>query len=119
VRVVAPAGGRTQSVELSAGQQAIVGSSGLDVVPADVASVSDWQQGLVTFRNTRLADAVAELNRYARGKRLLVRDPALAGLRVSGAFHTDDLARFARTAAEIYRAQVIETAGAIEIVSNN
>jgi transmembrane sensor len=116
VRVTAPAAGRVQAIDLTAGQQALASASGLEVSTGDTASVSDWQRGLVTFRGTRLADAAAELNRYARGKRLLVRDPALAELRISGAFHTNDLTRFARAAAEIYAARVVESADSVEIV---
>lgn len=55
--------------------------------PAD-RNVSAWAQGMLMADNMRLADFVAELTRYRRG---FVRyDPAIANLRISGAFPIAD-----------------------------
>ena len=64
-----------------------------------------WREGLVMFRDDTLAEAAAELNRYSR-EQLLVRDPAVAGLRVSGTFRTGDAARFGRTVTEIHPVEI-------------
>lgn len=54
-------------------------------------NVSAWTQGMLMADNMRLADFVAELTRYRRG---FVRyDPALANLRISGAFPIADTQR--------------------------
>src|SRR3546814_14397361 len=58
-----------------------------DVRPANADHVSSWRNGQVVFENSRLADAVAELNRYTRTP-IELTDPTLADLRISGAFMT-------------------------------
>lgn len=76
------------SMLLHAGQQTVFTAD--DVAPAsaaDTASAS-WEQGMLTVRDWRLADLVDELGRYRRG--VLRCDPAVAGLRVSGAFPLAD-----------------------------
>ncbi|NMX83177.1 MULTISPECIES: FecR domain-containing protein [Pseudomonas] len=60
------------------------------LTPAD-HNVSAWTQGMLMADNMRLADFVAELTRYRRG---FVRyDPAIANLRISGAFPIADTQR--------------------------
>lgn len=52
-----------------------------------------WTQGLLMFENTRLADAVAQVNRYNRTQ--LVLDPRLANIAIGGRFiatRADDFA---------------------------
>ncbi len=74
---------------LPAGRQAVF--NGREVgpqVPADAMEAS-WEQGMLAVRNWRLADLVDELGRYRRG--VLRCDPAVADLRVSGAFPLDDV----------------------------
>ncbi|QHF44450.1 histidine kinase [Pseudomonas sp. S35] len=58
--------------------------------PAD-RNVGAWAQGMLMADNMRLADFVAELTRYRHG---FVRyDPAIANLRISGAFPISDTQR--------------------------
>lgn len=57
---------------------------------ADPAAVA-WEHGMVVALDMRLADLVAELARYRRGS--LQCDPAVAGLRVTGAFPSGDIDR--------------------------
>lgn len=57
-------------------------------VPADAMEAS-WEQGMLAVRDWRLADLVDELGRYRRG--VLRCDPAVADLRVSGAFPLNDI----------------------------
>ncbi|QXQ06824.1 FecR domain-containing protein [Sphingosinicellaceae bacterium] len=99
------------------GQQLVArGDSPPVVSAADVSAVGDWQRGVVTFHDTPLSAAAAELNRYAATP-LRVRDPKVAGYRVSGSFRTDDAARFARTVAEIYPVRVVAVGTDLEIVA--
>ncbi|UAJ12458.1 FecR family protein [Glacieibacterium megasporae] len=77
-----------------------------EVTRADVDAVGDWQRGVVTFRDTPLSAAAVELDRYTPVQ-LVISDPKIAGYRVSGSFHTDDPARFARTLAELYPVRVV------------
>ena len=53
---------------------------------------------MLSFDGERLGDAIAEINRHNDRKLALV-EPALADLRITGAFRADDPAGFARTIA--------------------
>ena len=71
---------------LNAGEQRIVDAQRQDRVRfTDPERSTSWRRGQVVFDDTRLADAVAELNRYSETK-IELADPALAELRLSGAF---------------------------------
>lgn len=73
---------------ITAGEQLIADERNQDSIsPADPEQNTSWRHGQIIFDNTRLADAVAELNRYSQVK-LQLADPALADLRLSGAFET-------------------------------
>lgn len=102
--------GTASPVALRAGQQLVADDSGTKVSAADVAAVEDWQRGVVTFKGTTLAAAAAEMNRYSTTQ-LVVDDPRVARLKVSGVFHTDDARRFAQTIEQIYPVKVIAAAG--------
>jgi transmembrane sensor len=73
-------------------------------VPID--EVIGWQQGYVTFDNETLAAAVAEINRYST-QQIVVRDPAVAALRVTGRFRGGDAERFGRTVGEVHPVEVV------------
>jgi transmembrane sensor len=83
---------------------------------ANLADASSWREGLLTFRGDTLAAASAELNRYST-IRLVVRDPAVAQLRVTGVFKAGDPARFGRTLSQIYPVRIVRHGpGEMEIV---
>ncbi|MCY1502352.1 Protein FecR [compost metagenome] len=72
---------------LRAGEQLHYGTQG----PTPVAAVDSsqelaWRQGLLVFRDRPLRDLIDELNRYHRG-RILILDERIARLPVSGVFH--------------------------------
>jgi transmembrane sensor len=74
--------------ELEPGQRLIAPVSGDAVVAfGDVERETAWNRGVLIFRDDRLADAVAEINRYSTTM-LVVEDPKIADLRVSGVFPT-------------------------------
>ena len=52
-----------------------------------------WRNGLLTFRNTPLAEAVAEFNRY-NVRQIVIEDPAIAGLEVGGVFRSRNVEPF-------------------------
>jgi transmembrane sensor len=73
---------------ITAGEQLIADTQREDRVrPADSERSTSWRRGQLVFDNTRLADAVAELNRYSDSK-IQLADADLAELRLSGAFAT-------------------------------
>jgi transmembrane sensor len=48
-----------------------------------------WRSGLVVFRATPLAEAVAQFNRYNKRK-IVLADPSIAALGVGGVFRATD-----------------------------
>jgi transmembrane sensor len=60
---------------------------------ADAESSLSWRSGYIALRDTLLADAVAEFNRYNE-KQIVIADPALAELRVGGNVRTTNVVAF-------------------------
>jgi transmembrane sensor len=54
----------------------------------NIERFASWREGLVVLENTRLGDALAEINRYAP-QPIRLADPGLMELRLSGAFRVD------------------------------
>lgn len=82
---------------MSPGQQISLANTGLSPIrPVNIPKATAWLRGLLVFDQERLADAVAEINRYATTK-LQVRDPKLAELRISGVFHIGSTNAFINT----------------------
>ncbi len=71
----------------------------LVAAPSQIDRLLSWRRGLVTFDDARLADVVAEFNRYNRTQ-LVITDPALAEARVGGAFRPTNLDAFVRVLAQ-------------------
>lgn len=74
-----------------------------------VQAAPDGARSVIQFDDVTLEDAVAQMNRYA-DKKLVVTDPKVAALRVSGAFRTDDPARFAATLTLLYPVRLVPLA---------
>jgi len=68
-----------------------------------------WRGGYLTFDKTLLADAVAEFNRYTP-QRIVIDDPKLAALRISGKFRS--------TYAEDF-VQLLKSGFGVEVRQNN
>jgi transmembrane sensor len=60
---------------------------------ADAEQLLSWRSGFLTFRDTSLADAVAEFNRY-QPRKLVIEDPSLATIRIGGKFRTSNVQAF-------------------------
>ncbi len=80
--------------ELHPGQQFVAAGGARPLVRvADVGRVVSWRNGQIVFENERLDAAVAEMNRYSRRK-VVLGDPQLASLKISGAFNAGDTHTF-------------------------
>ncbi|MGE8051631.1 FecR domain-containing protein [Pseudomonas monteilii] len=75
-------------VRLEAGQRATFGAYGVGPVRRNDASVAAWEQGSLVAIDTPLAELLAQLARYRPG--LLSCDPAVARMKISGAFPITD-----------------------------
>ncbi|HWU79073.1 MAG TPA: FecR domain-containing protein [Caulobacter sp.] len=119
VSVSSPSGGASApSVELSPGQafSAQPGGAG-QVSPANLDEALAWKQGVVEFRDQPLSEAVGVLNRYTRAQ-IVIRDPEVAALRITGVFKTGDIKRFGRSVSEVLPVRMIaRDADTYELVS--
>jgi len=99
-RTVDAMDGPGRPVLLAAGQQ-LTAAQGRDVVaPANDGEASAWRETSITFEDRPLSEVVAELNRHSAAK-LVIDDPKVAALRVTGRFRTGDPRRFLRTLAQV------------------
>jgi transmembrane sensor len=81
---------------ISAGQRLSTASRDYAVTPVSEQQLSSelaWREGAIVFDGERLADAVAEIERYTDA-RITISDPAIGDLRVGGRFRTADLQEF-------------------------
>lgn len=95
VRVARADAAGAAPVELLAGQMVAGDESGDIGAVAQIppAAVAPWRAGRVSFDNTPLAQALAEFERY-RSTGLVIKDPAVADLRVGGSYNVQQFARF-------------------------
>lgn len=94
-----PASQRASVTRLSPGERTSFSRAGLLGPPRPApASDSAWTSGMLSFDAARLEDAIAEANRYSLAK-IRLSDPAIAELRITGAYRASDTAGFARALA--------------------
>lgn len=63
------------------------------VSKAEAEELLSWRSGFLTFRDTSLADALAEFNRY-QFRKLVIEDPSLATIKIGGKFRVNNLDAF-------------------------
>ena len=68
--------------------------------PATLAGKLTWRRGVVVFKDTALADAVRELDRY-NGQKLVVADPSIAHRKISGTIPAKDIEGFIRVVRDV------------------
>ena len=113
----APAG-LSGAVDLTAGQQVAADPTGA-LGPVGAVSgdgIAPWRDSRVSFVNTPLAQALAELERYGNTG-LTVRDPAVAALRLSGTFDPRDLKTLRRVLPNALPVRLRGMGGVTEIES--
>lgn len=104
-------------VTLTRGDIAIIQGKSTLVAPNSVAKVNDllsWRQGLLIFDQLTLADAASEFNRYSRRK-LVIADPAIAGMRISGRFESSNVEAFTRLLLQAYGLHVADEGAVVKI----
>ncbi|WP_407353904.1 FecR family protein [Luteimonas sp. R10] len=103
--------GTAPPMELRPGQKLVaVAAEPPQVRAADVKREVSWRHGQVVFEDERLADAVAEMNRYSRSQ-VVLGDARLASLKISGAFNTGDTATFVEALTAYFPIERAERAG--------
>jgi transmembrane sensor len=102
-----------QSISLSAGQRLTFSPDArVTVDMPELDEVTAWRRGQVVLDDMRLADAVAELNRYS-GVQLVVEQPQTAALLVNGLFQTGDSESFAIAMEQTYGLRIVKEPGRI------
>lgn len=105
------------AVVLKPGEVAIATPTSIRVQKEDAKNLKEdlsWRSGVLTFHRTRLADAVAEFNRYNH-RQLLVTDPVIARLEIGGTFPTTDVEGFAEVSRDVLRLRVTRDGEVIRI----
>ncbi|WP_241653246.1 FecR family protein [Pseudomonas alkylphenolica] len=74
-------------------------------VTADARALTAWQRGKLIFNGKPLREVLAELERYQHG-RIVLSDPQLAAMQVSGVFDLDDPHGLLRTLEQRYALKV-------------
>lgn len=74
----------------------------------DVDAETGWSVGRLTFRNARLSDAVAQVNRYASAK-IRIADDTLADVPISGSFVAGDSAAAAAAFAAVLPIRIADS----------
>ncbi|WP_420139895.1 FecR family protein [Sphingomonas sp.] len=84
-------------------------SVGADDLPKldrpSLETITAWQRGEILFSATPLSEAVAEVNRYGR-LQVVVANPRLARLPISGVFSTEDTREFVAAVAQLHGLRV-------------
>jgi transmembrane sensor len=74
-----------------------------------------WRAGVLVFDDTRLGDAVTEINRYT-AQPVLLDDPKIGDLRISGVFKSSDPQRFAQIMSATFALDVEQTRSGTSIL---
>ncbi|HAY06555.1 MAG TPA: FecR family protein [Hyphomonas sp.] len=91
-----------QRVRLEMGQRLVSSTREEPTVSEiDTSKATSWRDGFVTFEETPLIDAIAEMNRYST-VRIVAADSALMQLKVNGVFRSGQQARFAEALEEYF-----------------
>ncbi|XAH25130.1 FecR domain-containing protein [Xylophilus sp. GW821-FHT01B05] len=105
------------SVELTAGQAVAADSSGQlrPVASVPPGSAAPWRDGRVSFDNIPLAQALAEFERYG-STGVLVRDPAVAALRVGGSYSLKNFRSFVQALPQQLPVRLAQRGNVTEVV---
>ncbi len=97
----------TEATDMNAGSKLVAAEDRnwtLDKVDPDKAT--SWLDGQLIFEDRPLAEAAAELNRYS-AKKIVIRDPAIAGAKIVSVVKAGDVDGFVRTVTKAGFARVV------------
>jgi len=107
-----------QPIQLHPGQAFVAaGDKPGTVNDIDLAPDLSWHEGFAAFDNRPLSEVVETLNRSTRAQ-IVIRDPRVAEMRVTGQFRTGDIERFGRALELVLPVRIVARgADRYEIVS--
>ncbi|MCA6111732.1 FecR family protein [Bradyrhizobium cenepequi] len=104
------------SATLQAGQRIAYDQGGIgDVVPADLAVLTAWRDGMLVFRNAPLANVIDEVNRYRPGRIVLI-DSSLGQRLVTARFEIKRLDTVIGQISQVFKAPVKMLPGGLVLV---
>jgi len=113
-----PAQGQSHPTMLKKGDVAVASARTLTVTAkseSDLYVAVGWRRGVIAFKDTALADAVDELNRY-NSRKIVIADAGVGRRTISGTIATTDVDAFVRVARNILGLHV-ETRGGETVIS--
>ena len=115
---VTPVDGKAAAVTLQSGQRFVerLGHATVSTLGDRTEQATNWRSGVLDFDNEPLSEAVAVVNRYSLQVPLVIHDPGVAALRLSGEFRAGDPERFTQTLAELYKLRLVRHANDMELV---
>ena len=115
---VAQAGVPSARQRLLPNQQTAIKSGRAKVSAIDADTATSWTDGELTFVDTPLAEAVAEVNRYLATP-IVLDAPAAASTPINGVFRSGDRTAFVSAAAHLFNLKAIREAdGKVRLVSS-
>jgi transmembrane sensor len=103
-------------MQLPAGRQVIYSDRGLgQPTSVDPATVTAWQDGIVIFQATPIAEVIEEINRYRSGRVILL-DAALGRERFSARFRIANIDHVVEQLAQVFGARVRTLPGGIVLL---
>jgi transmembrane sensor len=101
---------------IAAGQRfATVPGEPARITTIDPAASGSWRRGVLIFRDTPLATAIEDINRYRRGRIILSND-AVGQRLVSGMFHTAQIENAVSQIQQLLDLKVTEIAGGVTVI---
>jgi transmembrane sensor len=92
---------------VTAGEQLVATAHAADQIRRiNTERETSWRHGQVIFENTRLAEAIDELNRYST-HRIALADAKLADLRISGTFNTGSTSEFVEAITAYFPIEIV------------
>jgi transmembrane sensor len=104
---VAQAGATGAPLRLRPNQLTAITQGKARVTRVDAATATSWTDGELTFVDTPLAEAVAEMNRYL-AKPIVLEAPAAAATPINGVFRSGDRAAFVSAAAHLFSLRAVK-----------
>jgi transmembrane sensor len=95
-----------------------VGKSRAKIDEPRIEAITAWRRSEIVLDKTPLADAIAEVNRYDQTM-LVIDDPQIACLPVSGVYHTGNSETFAAMIAQLYGLETVRRNGRIALKHPN
>jgi transmembrane sensor len=102
--------GRVQATEMQAGSElTALDNRHWSVREADAGAQTAWLRGRLVYKGAPLSEVVADMNRYSE-KKIVIRDPAVAGQGLSGTYRAGDIEGFV---------QAVQDYGLARVASND